>query len=340
MSRIFHAKDANPAALQNKTIAVVGYGNQGRSQALNLRDSGCNVIIGNIDDDYKTRAQTDQFTVMTISQAVAAADVILILLPDEILPEVFKRDFEPSLKAGKCLCFASGYNVTYGMIDCPKDVDLILMAPRMIGPGVRDLFLSRQGFYSFIAIEQDSTGNAREILLALSLGIGTLWKGAVEVSFKIETELDLFNEQAFGPAFGRVLLSSIQTLIEAGYPREAVLLEIYMSGELGYICQTFSEMGLIDQLDAHSQTSQYGAISRGIQFLGVNLKKPMTKILKNITNGKFAKEWSFEQKTGKLRYRFLKAMALRQPIRHWEESVRKQLAGEHDAAPAAASSSH
>lgn len=325
MTRIFREHDANAALLSQRRVAVVGYGNQGRSQALNLRDSGANVVIGNIQDEYLSRAQEDGFTVVSIPEAVEQSDVVMLLLPDEICAEVYQRDVALHLKAGDVLCFASGYNVTYGHIQPPADVDVVLLAPRMIGVGVRELFLNRQGYYSFIAVEQDASGNALDVLLALALGVGTLWKGALEVTFRIETELDLFNEQAFGPAFGKVLLSSINTLVDAGYPKEAVLLEIYMSGELSFILKEMAETGMIAQLDCHSQTSQYGAISRGIKFLGVNMARPMKKILKTIRSGKFAREWQFEQRIGKPRFRFLRMMALRQPIGKLEREVRETL---------------
>lgn len=325
MTRIFRQADADPSVLNGRTIAVVGYGNQGRAQALNLRDSNANVIIGNIEDAYRSQAAADGFNVSDIATAVEQADIVMILLPDEICAEVFEQSIRPHLQPGNCVCFASGYNVTYGYITVPSGVDLVLLAPRMIGVGVRERFQSREGFYSFVAVEIDATGNAWSTLLALASGIGTLWKGALEVTFKMETELDLFNEQAFGPAFGKVLLSSINTLVKAGYPKEAVLLEIYMSGELSYILKEMAETGMIQQLDCHSQTSQYGAISRGIKFVGVNLMRPMGKVLKAIQSGKFAREWQFEQKIGKPRFRFLKAMALRQPIGKLEREVRKRL---------------
>ena len=325
MTQIYREADARPELLKELRIAVVGYGNQGRSQALNLRDSGASVVIGNIDDDYRQRAIEEGFSVLSIADAVRSADVIMMLLPDEVLNEVFPRDVIPGLGHGKVVSFASGYGVTYGTIHPPADVDVVLIAPRMIGKGVRDLFVSGEGYFSFVAVHQDISGRAKDVMLAVAYGVGTLRKGAVEVTFQIETELDLFNEQAFGPAFGRVLLTAMDTLIKAGYPREAVLLEFYLSGELSFILRDMAEHGLIKQLDCHSQTSQYGALSRGIKFLGVNLARPMRKILDNIRRGKFAREWSFEEKTGKLRYRFLRHMAKRQPIGAMEENVRKKL---------------
>lgn len=325
MVRVFREADADPAVLKGRRIAVIGYGNQGRAQALNLRDSGAAVVIGNIDDDYKRQAAADGWEVLSIATAVRQADIVLLLLPDEIAPGVFARDVLPNLRPKSALCFASGYNVAFGQIACPPKVDVLLLAPRMIGTGVRNLYVAGEGFFSFAAVEQDATGLAWPVLLAVAAGIGTLRKGALEVTFRMEAELDLFNEQAFGPAFGRVLLTAIQTLVAAGYPKEAVLLEFYLSGELSYICREMATTGLIKQLDAHSQTSQYGAISRGIKFFGIDLATPMKKILANIRSGRFAREWKWEQRTGKLRYRLLRALALRQPINRLERAVRQEL---------------
>jgi ketol-acid reductoisomerase len=325
MTTIYHESDADPAIIKEKRVAVVGFGNQGRAQALNLRDSGVAVTIGNIDDDYRTVAQEDGFKVCSIRDAVAEADVVMVLIPDEVIPEVFRSQIAPALRPGSMVSFASGYAVTYQTISCPRDVDVVLLAPRMIGEGVRQLYQSGEGFFSFVAIHQDATGRAQGTLLSLAHAVGTLKRGGVEVTFAIETELDLFNEQAFGPAFGRVLLTAIDTLIKAGYPREAVLLEFYMSGELSFILKDMAKTGLIEQLDRHSQTSQYGALSRGIKFLGLNLARPMRKILDHIRQGKFAREWSFEERTGKLRYRFFRMMAKRQPIGPMEADVRKKL---------------
>jgi len=193
----------------------------------------------------------------------------------------------------------------------------------MIGVGVRENFLNNQGFFSFIAIEQDFIGNAIEILLALAKGIGTLKKGAIMLSFKQEAELDLFNEQAFGPAFGRILLTSIYTLIDAGYPPEAVLIEMYMSTEMAYTYKKMADVGLIKQVDFHSQTSQYGAMSRGIRFRKLPLQSIMKEILKEIQEGDFTKEWS--KKVTKLKFKAIKFLATKQKINKIEKKVRNSL---------------
>jgi len=320
---IYHEKDGDLSILRNKTIAIIGYGNQGRAQALNLKDSGLNVIIGNISDRFKQMAINDGFSTFSIKEAIERSDITFLLIPDEIMKEVFETQIKPYLKSPSALVFASGYNIGFNLIKHPKDVDLLLLAPRMIGVGVRENFLTNEGFFSFIAIEKDFSGKAREILLALAKGIGTLKKGAIELTFKQEAELDLFNEQAFGPAFGQVLLSAIYTLIDAGYPPEAVLIEMYMSNEMSYTYKVMADVGLIKQVDFHSQTSQYGAMSRGIKFRKLPVKSVMESILKNIQNGEFTKEW--EKKITKLKFKMIKFFATKQKINTLEKLVRKNL---------------
>jgi ketol-acid reductoisomerase len=231
----------------------------------------------------------------------------------------------PALRPQSAVVFASGYNIGFDVIKPPPEIDCLLLAPRMIGKGVRELYKSGDGFYSFVAVHQNATGRAKDVLLALAHGIGTLKKGAVEVTFRMEAELDLFNEQAFGPAFGQVLLTSIKTLLDAGYPKEAVLLELYLSGEFGYVCKHMADVGLVKQLDDHSPASQYGALSRGMRFLGMNVAKPMRGVLADIVSGRFAKEWASENRFGRLRHRLLRFFATRLPVGRVERDVRDQL---------------
>jgi len=320
---IFHEKDGDLSILNDKKISIIGYGNQGRAQALNLRDSGLNIIVGNIEDKYKNIALKDDFSVYTIEEATKKSDVIFILIPDEIMNEIFEKRIKPYLRANSVIVFASGYNIGFNLLKPPENIDVLLIAPRMIGVGVRENFLKNEGFFSFIAIEQDASGNAKEILLALAKGIGTLKKNAIMLSFKQEAELDLFNEQGFGPAFGRVLLSSIYTLIDAGYPPEAVLIEMYMSNEMSYTYKKMADVGLIKQVDFHSQTSQYGAMSRGIRFRKLPLKDNMKQILKEIQDGDFTKEW--EKSLTKLKFKLIKYFATKQKINKLEKQVRNNL---------------
>jgi ketol-acid reductoisomerase len=317
--------DGNIEVLNNQTVAIVGYGNQGRSQALNLRDSGVKVIIGNIRDEYRKTAEADGFEVFEISQACTKADIIFLLLPDEILPDTFANHIKNHLKKGNTLCFASGYNIAFKLIDVPKTMDVIMIAPRMIGVGVRETYLSGEGFYSFIGVEQDATGNAKSTLLGLTKALGSLKKGAIYTTFKQEAVLDLFNEQAFGPAFGRVLLTAISTLINNGLPSEAVLIEMYMSGEMSYTYQKMAQIGLIKQTDFHSHTSQYGSMSRGARYLGIakEMKKQMQRTFDEINSGSFAKEW--KKPFSKLKFKVIKFFATRQKINILEKHVRKSL---------------
>ncbi len=323
MVSIFLEKDGDLSILNKKTISIIGYGNQGRAQALNLRDSGLNVVIGNIEDEFKNIAINDKFSTFSIEKATQESDIIFILLPDEIMNKIFEEKIKPNLKSGSTLVFASGYNIGFNLLKPPKETDVLLLAPRMIGVGVRENFLNNKGFFSFIAIEQDISGQAKEILLALAKGIGTLKKGAIMLTFKQEAELDLFNEQAFGPAFGRVLLSSIYTLVDAGYPPEAVLIEMYMSNEMAYTYKKMADVGLIKQVDFHSQTSQYGAMSRGIRFRKLPLRPKMIQILKEIQNGEFTREW--ENSLTKLKFKMIKYFATKQKINKLEKQVRRNL---------------
>ncbi|NHK32487.1 MAG: ketol-acid reductoisomerase [Asgard group archaeon] len=320
---IFQEDDGDISIIKNKQLAIIGYGNQGRAQALNLRDSGLEVIIGNRQDDYRKKAEKDGFQTYPISEAIKQAEIIFLLIPDELMKEIYNNEIKPYLKANSALVFAHGYSIAFDLIKPSDDIDILLLAPRMIGTGVREKYLTGEGFYSFIAVHNNASGQAKKILLGLCKGIGTLKKGAIELSFKQETVLDLFNEQAFGPAFGRVLLNSIFTLVDAGYPPEAVLIEMYMSGEMEYTYQKFRKMGLVKQVNLHSHTSQYGAMSRGIKFVNLPLKKTMKNILFDIESGKFSKEW--EKTNSKLKLKFLKFFSTKTRINRLEKKVRKNL---------------
>ncbi|MHC1592057.1 MAG: ketol-acid reductoisomerase, partial [Candidatus Helarchaeales archaeon] len=290
-ARIYHDQDVPDQfveELKQKTIAVIGYGNQGRAQALNLRDSGLNVIIGNIEDEYKEKAIDDGFTVYPIADATKKADILMILIPDEIQAEVFDEKILPNLRSGMTIDFATGYNIAFKEItgiQIPQDVDVVMVAPRMIGVGVRENYLSGEGFFSFMAVEQDATGNARKTVLALAKALGSTKKAVIETTFKEEAHLDLFTEQAFGPAFGQVLMNSLEVLIEAGYPAEAAFVEIYMSGEFSFTLKEMAEVGIVEQMKFHSPTSQYGSLTRGARFLNPKLKELMQKSLQEIESG-------------------------------------------------------
>ena len=321
--RIFHDTDADPSVLAGKTVAVVGYGNQGRSQALNLRDAGLRVVVGNVTDAYAEQARADGFAPRPIAEACRGADVVMLLLPDEIMPEVYARDVAPELRAGTVLDFASGYNVAFGLIVPPTDVDVILIAPRMIGPGVRDSVVAGHGFPSFIALHQDASGEGMARLLALARAVGSTRAGCLLMSMHDEASLDLFTEQAFGPAFGRVMMAAVDTLIEAGYPPEAVLLELYLSGELVYSFQKILQVGMLRQMDYHSHTSQYGTMTRSARFMDVDLQPRMRQILTEIQDGTFAREWSGAQADATAMFERVRALRAAMPLNEWETRARR-----------------
>lgn len=325
MAAIYHDDDADLGVLNGKTVAVIGYGNQGRSQALNLRDSGCRVIVGNIADASFDQARVDGFDPVSVPAAAAAADVILLLTPDEVMPQVYAESVAPHLNEGDVLDFAHGYNIAFGLIEPPAGVDVVMVAPRMIGPGVRDGFVSGRGFPSFVGVDRDASGEAHGRMLGLAKGIGATRGGCIEMSFCDEATLDLFTEQAFGPAFGQVMMTAIDTLVEAGYPPEAVLLELYLSGELAYSFEKIREVGLLKQMDFHSHTSQYGSLTRSAKFsdLQASLKAKMQDVLTEIRSGQFAEEWSGEQARGLELFEQVRAIREQLPLAKWEQRTRE-----------------
>lgn len=308
------------AALNGKRIAVVGYGNQGRSQALNLRDSGCDVIIGNIDDEYKERAVKDGFETLPIAEAAGLADIVMILLPDEVAPDVFDKEIGPGLSEGNLISFASGYNVFYGFIVAPPNVDVGLVGPRMGGGDVRKRYLSGEGFPSLISVEQDASGRAEETIVALAMGIGSTM-GAFMSSCREETLVDLFGEQLQGMSLYTTQLA-FDLLVDAGCSPESVLLELYMSEEVSDDWKNMARRGLWKQLTGHSRTSQYGQLTRGESQLSAENKRFFEQVLDDIRTGRFARELATERMTGYPVFRRLMERALSHRINGSEDMLR------------------
>ena len=297
MTKIYYDKDADLSYLKDKVVTFVGYGNQGRAQALNMRDSGIeNIIVGNIDDEYNQKPIADGFETYDIATACKKGDIMFILIPDEVAPEVYKKDIEPNLEAGNVLNFASGYNITYKFIEPPKDVDVIMVAPRMIGQGVRELY--KEGFPTFVAVEQNASGKAKEIALAIAKAIGSTKKGAIETTFNDETYLDLIAEQATWPLILSVLTEVYKFEVEMGHPEEAVLMELYVSKEPAIMLEKMADIGIFRQLPLHSHTSQYGQLTRFETVDKGYIREFIKKQYENIKSGRFAREWKLEQDSG------------------------------------------
>jgi ketol-acid reductoisomerase len=325
MVQIYHDEDVDPAALDGLSVAVVGFGNQGRSQALNLRDSGVAVVIGNRRDEAAEQAERDAFEVLPIPEACKRAGAVMMLLPDEVMPAVYEEQVASQLEPGNLLVFASGYNVAFDLIRPDPKLDVVLVAPRMIGVGVRENYQNGKGFPSFVGVHQDATGRARARMLALCQALGSTRAGCIEMSMHDEATLDLFTEQAFAPAFGRVMMSAVELLVEAGYPPEAALVELYLSGEFAYSLEKIREVGMTRQMDFHSRTSQYGSVTRGARFLpfDASLKETMGKILEEIRSGSFAREWSEQQEQAGALFEVVREARDSLPITRWEQRARR-----------------
>lgn len=297
MARMYFDKDSDLTHLAGQAICIVGYGNQGRSQALNMRDSGLTVMVGSRRDaSYRTALQ-DGFAVFAVDEAVTRCDVIFLLVPDEVMPRVFLESIAPNLKSGDMLVFASGYNITFGLIDPPSDVDVVMIAPRMIGAGVRDTYLSGKGFPSLIAVHQAATETAFERMLALCEGIGSARMGVIESSFLEETTVDLFAEQV---GYLYAVRRYCEVLVEAGCSPEAAMLEFYASGEGIETAKAYRDIGLWDQITLHSRTSQYGQEVTSLLSPEeeLNERARLRAIIAHIQDGSFAREWTAEQEAG------------------------------------------
>ena len=299
MAKIYYDSDTDVDILKNNVIAIVGYGNQGRAQALNMRDSGLkNIIIGNIKDEYWQTAKEDGFEVYLIEEACKKGDIIFVLVPDEVAPEIYKEKIEPYLKEGNVLNFASGYNITYKFIQPSNYVDVVMVAPRMIGKGVRELYLGGKGVPSFIAVKQDASGKAKDIALAIAKAIGSTKKSVIEVTFKDETFLDLMSEHVTWPLIISVLTEVYNFEIKMGHPEEAVLMELYGSKEPAIMMEEIADIGLFKQLPLHSHTSQYGQLTRYEIIDKDYIRKFAKEQYRDLENGRFAREWRIEQDNG------------------------------------------
>jgi ketol-acid reductoisomerase len=294
--RIYRAADAEPDALAGERVVVLGYGHLGRSIALNLRDTGIPLTIGNRDDEYVATARADGFTVTSIGDAVAAGDVVFVLLPDEVIPEVFRRDIAPALRPGRAIAFASGYAMAFELVEVPAGVDVLLVAPRMGGEVARERFTAGRGFWAYIGVEADCSGRARRRMLGLAAGIGALRSGAIEMSATMEATVDLFVEQTVGPLLGAALMTAFDVGVAAGVPPEVMVMEMYMSSEMETVFRGFREAGLFPSSEAHGASALFGGLTRSLEIDREALRDRFQAVLEDIRNGGFAKR--FQQEAG------------------------------------------
>ncbi len=296
---LYTEKDASLAPLDGKRVAILGYGNQGRAQALNLRDSGVTVIVGNRDDEYAADAQADGFKVHAIADAASQADIVVVLITDESQPTVWRELVVPGIEPGNSLVWASGYNVGFGVITPPADVDVVLVAPRMVGSEVRTLFERGKGAMAQIAVHQDATGHARETAMALAKGIGATRAGVFEAPFRVEADLDLFLEQVVWAGLAAWFELCFELWVEAGYDPELFVLEMFATGEVTEIFELIRKEGFFRQMAHHSTTSQYGTLSRAPRILNAEVRETARDLLeRDIKGGAFVDEWSSEQASG------------------------------------------
>jgi ketol-acid reductoisomerase len=324
--KVYRDEHADLTALAGRTVAAIGYGNQGRAQALNLRDSGVSVIVGGIDDDYARQARDDGFTVVSITEAAAAGDVLLLLVPDEVQRNVYAESIADRLTSAKTLCFAHGFNINFGLIQPPAEVDVVMVAPRMIGSAVRQRFLDGVGSPAYVGVWQDASGRAWPTALALAKGIGATRAGAIETTFAQETEVDLFLEQATWAAISRALILSFEVLVEEGFDPEMAALELYGSYEAAEVLHAMAEQGFFRQMRLHSRTSQYGTLSRGPRVLPDSMKETFGRVLEEIRSGRFADEWRREQEAGYPNFRRLWEQAEAHAMNSAEEPGRRLFA--------------
>lgn len=333
VTRVFHDQDVPADALAGETVAVLGYGIQGQAQALNLRDSGVEVVVGNRDDDYRRRVREDGFEVLELGEAARRGTIVLFLLPDETQPDVYGESVESYLQDGDALVFAHGFAVHYGLIRPPDGVDLMLLAPRMPGRYLRRRYLDGWGVPAFVAVERDASGRALERLLGLAGALGITRCAAIEASFAEETELDHFSEHVTYPLIFRALEMAFEELVAAGYPPEVALMELHGSGELGEVLGAAAEEGLYGMLESHaSPACQVGIAHHWRQALGAGdeARGRMARALASIRSGRFARHLLAERAAGYPELRRWQRQRS-EALRVAESSLRRWLRGPRDA---------
>ena len=320
---MYYEKDADLGLLSDKTVAILGFGSQGHAHALNLHDSGVKVVVGLREGSASRQHAADEgLEVVSPADAAAAGDIIMVLVPDEHQRMVFQNDIKPGLKAGNALAFAHGFNIHYGQVVPPDDVDVFMIAPKGPGHLVRRVFSQGGGVPCLIAVEQDATGKAKEIGLAYGKGIGGARAGIIETTFREETETDLFGEQAvLCGGLTELIRASFDTLVEAGYQPEIAYFECLH--EVKLIVDLIYEGGIANMRSSISDTAEYGDLTRGKRIITDETRAEMKRILDDIQSGQFPREWLVENQVGRPLYNARK----RQDQEHLIEEVGTKLRG-------------
>lgn len=325
MAKIYYDQDANLELLQGKKVAVLGYGSQGHAQALNLKDSGVDVVVGLRQGSPSwASAEGAGLEVNTVSEACAKADIIQVLLPDEVQGRVYAEEIKPHLTEGKALMFSHGFNIHFNQISPPKNVDVFMIAPKSPGHLVRRMYENGNGVPGLLAVYQDYTGKARELGLAYAKGIGCTRAGLFETTFKEETETDLFGEQVvLCGGMTELIKAGYDTLVEAGYSPEMAYFECLHETKL--IVDLIYEGGLANMRHSVSNTCEFGDYTRGPRIITDETRAEMKKILKEIQTGQFAKEWMLENQANQPMFNAMRKRERELPIEKVGSELRKMM---------------
>jgi len=325
MATVYYEKDADPTRLQGKTIGIIGYGSQGHAHALNLRDSGANVMVGlYAGSNSRAKAEAEGLVVNTPDKVTAASDVIMVVIPDQIQGPIYKESIGPYLDSSKTLMFAHGFNIHFGEIHPPADVDVSMIAPKAPGHRVREVFAEGSGVPSLVAIHQDPSGDALANALAYGAGIGSMRAGIVATTFKEETETDLFGEQTvLCGGVTSLIRNAFEILTEAGYQPEIAYFEVMH--ELKLIVDLMYQGGMNYMRYSVSETAEYGDYSRGPRVIDDHVRANMKQVLSEIQDGTFAKEWIAENHEGQPRFKAMRDAGANHEIEQVGANLRQMM---------------
>ena len=330
MPKIYYQPDCDINVLKDKTVAIIGYGSQGHAHALNLHDSGVKVIVGLYEGSKsKERAEKAGLTVMTVPEAVKAADIVMILIPDERQADMYKRDIAPYMTEGKALAFAHGFNIHFGQIVPAKNIDVFMIAPKAPGHTVRSEYMEGKGTPALVAVYQDYTGHCLDVALAYGAGIGAARAAVMETTFKIETETDLFGEQAvLCGGVTALMQAGFETLVEAGYAPENAYFECIH--EMKLIVDLIYAGGFKMMRYSISDTAEFGDYETGKRIITEDTKKEMKKILEEIQDGTFASKWIAENKNGRSHFNACRRIKASHQLEEVGAELRKKYAWNDD----------